>query len=265
MTIVEHFKLNYGKSHRDYVGRYPGPFRLHDHVIDAVHILAHLLKYLMPDYDKTKADILVFGTYLHDIGKLDANFQEMLRRVHTGESLSGLPRVKHEASTFEHVDKVTPNDIDAICAMLRDEIGYEANPQLFTNNNVMADIWAFAATHHGLFYVSYEDWGAGIQPCIRRTWTTFYPREQSRLTFTDLLFRYHPLGGVVTACDLLASACQNQGKSVRGLLQEIKSLDNFIECVTAHLDEGERAIQRDNGKDYALGNMLRLILGGIRK
>lgn len=271
-TIVERFKAAYGKSHRDYLKRYSGPFRLHDHVIDAVRAAAHLLNNLDIDaYGRDRADVLIVATYLHDLGKLDENFQKMLAFRHKDPKGSmagqGIKIVKHEASTFNFTEDLTPADFEAICEMIAEETitNYRPNPELFSEPKVLDDVWGFAATHHGLFYVSYE-MRVGQDhtiPRIRRTWTTFNPGEQSRLTFVDLLLRYHPLGGLVTACDLTASASQNRGKPIDGLLTEYTTLEGFINHVLEHLEEIESAIQKDDGKDYFLEGILSLLLGGI--
>jgi|GEM_PF-675108 len=269
-TIVDRFKAAYGKSHADYLDRYDGPFRLHDHVIDAVRACVHLLNNLdLKAFGRRKADILVVATYLHDLGKLDENFQKMLRFRYDKQEGSlaqaGIKIVKHEASTFDFTDSITPADIASVCVMIGEVTGYYPDPNTF-DQSALNDIWGFAATHHGLFYVSYEvrDRQSHIIPRIRRTWTTFNPGERARLTFVDLLLRYHPLGGMITACDLMASASQNRGKPIDGLLAEYTTLEGFIKHVIEHVEEIEQAIQKDDGKDYFLERILNLLLGGIK-
>lgn len=268
-TLVDRFKAAYGKSHADYLGRYEGPFRLHDHVIDAVRACVHLLNHLdIETYGRRKADILVVATYLHDLGKLDENFQKMLKFRYDKQegslSQAGIKIVKHEASTFDFTGSITPTDIAAVCAMISEVTGYYPNPNTF-DQTALDDVWGFAATHHGLFYVSYEirEGQDSPIPRIRRTWTTFNPGERSRLTFVDLLLRYHPLGGMITACDLIASASQNRSKAIDGLLNELATLESFIKHVLEHVEEIEQAIQKDDGKDYFLEGILKLLLGGM--
>ena len=55
------------------------------------------------------------------------------------------------------------------------------------------DVLAFAVTHHGLFYLSFETRWRNT-PRIRREWTVFNYGEKRRITLADLLFDYHPLG-----------------------------------------------------------------------
>src|ERR1035437_3164898 len=109
MNLVERFHGAYGKSQSGL--DYPGPLLLHDHVMDVTRVIVHVLNHSRPaNYPAGRADALVLAGYLHDIGKLDENFKEMLRRVHAKQSLEGLPRVKHEASTFDFVPQLTPAD-----------------------------------------------------------------------------------------------------------------------------------------------------------
>ena len=47
--------------------------------------------------------MLIFSTFIHDLGKLDPDFQNMLKAVINQEPLPS-KRVKHEASTLEYMD-----------------------------------------------------------------------------------------------------------------------------------------------------------------
>jgi hypothetical protein len=119
-------------------------------------------------------------------------------------------------------------------------------------------------THHGLFYLSFERDRAGtLRPLIRRQWTVFYPREERRITLTDLLFEYHPLGGLVIIADLVHSYCHEQGRSYEALLGEVSSVGELIERLIAHSDEIEASLRRYDPRDYGLREMLRLLAGGM--
>ncbi len=264
-SLLNQFRTKFGKSHGDLERRYSGPLRLHDHVIDAVHVCVHLLKCPPMQYTRRQADIVVLATYLHDLGKLDDNFQRMLQTKHADPkaSLKGIPIVKHEASTLDFTGSVTPQDIAEVCAMITVETGYQFSNSAFDAGE-MDDIWGFAVTHHGLFYISYERRDGELKPRIRRTWTTYNADEESRLTFVDLLLRYYPLGGAVTVCDLVASAAQGQGKELALVLKDCATLNDFVSLVQSNLEQGEKTIQADNGSDYFLSNLIELLLNGMQ-
>lgn len=265
MNLVERFHGAYGKSQSGL--DYPGPLLLHDHVIDVTRVVVHVLKHSRPaDYPAQRADALVLAGYLHDIGKLDENFKEMLRRVHAKQSLEGLPRVKHEASTFDFVPQVTPTDLEAVAATIREETGYRIDPANLQDDAVMNDVWAHAVTHHGLFYVSTEVHGGQERPCIRRQWTAFYSGERSRLTLADLLFEYHPLGGLVIVGDIVASAWHGMRQPIKGVLEQYTSLKEFIDVVQKPevIEKAAEQQRIDERRDTHLGDMIGLLLGGIR-
>jgi hypothetical protein len=128
----------------------------------------------------------------------------------------------------------------------------------------MDHIWAFAVTHHGLFYLSYERGGEGLCPLIRRQWTSFYPNEERRITLVDLLFEYHPLGGLVMIADLVASYCHEQGKITQTLFGQAQDLRDIFERLIADADEIEEGIRRYDPRDYGLKETLTLLAGGIQ-
>jgi hypothetical protein len=71
------------------------------------------------------------------------------------------------------------------------------------------------------------------------------------------------LGGAVTACDLIASATQNQNKRIEDVLRDCASLHDFCEIVRRNLEQGEIAIQADDGRDYFLSSLIELLLNGM--
>lgn len=265
MNLVERFHRAYGKSQSGLT--YGGPLSLHDHVIDVTRVVAHVLKHSRPlGYDTRRADALVLAGYLHDIGKLDETFTEMLRRVHANQSLDGLPRVKHEASTFDFAPKVTLDDLVAVAEAIDTATGYRVAPEHLEDAALLDDVWAHAVTHHGLFYVSTEMHKSLPRPCIRRQWTAFYPREQSRLTLADLLFEYHPLGGLVIVGDIVASAWHGRKRPIEDVLQSYSTLGEFLTLIDGEdvLQAASAQIMRDERRDTHLGDMVGLLIGGLR-
>src|SRR5574341_756354 len=94
--LVAKFKDNLGKSAHD--GQ-----TLHDHLMSCAKVANRVLTdphFVPADYPKQKRDQLLFSTFIHDIGKLDPNFQAMLRAARDKQPLPS-KRVKHEASTLD--------------------------------------------------------------------------------------------------------------------------------------------------------------------
>lgn len=222
-----------------------------------------------------RLDRLVFGGVVHDVGKLDPDFQVMLDAAHRD-----LPRpakmVKHEACTFDH-DHISL--VEASTEAIRDELrrGVTVHNARFSSHfsydlslenldeQAMEHIWAFAVTHHGLFYVAYEQGEDGrVHRHVRRQWTCSSPREVRRITLVDLLVEYHPLGGFVMIGDLLASYCHEKGRNYTEAFGQARSLRELIDLVTAYAPEIEESLNRDDPRDYGLQATLALLSGGVQ-
>lgn len=252
--LVERFRAALGKS--------TGRQSLYDHTMACVDVALRVAR-LVGEAPGPRLDRLVFATFVHDVGKLDPDFQAMLEAAAAGKPLPR-KRVKHEASTFDYDH---PRLVEESKEVIRDELrgacGYALDLDN-VNGGAMDHIWAFAVTHHGFFYLSYERDREGVlRPLIRRQWTSFYPNEERRITLVDLLFAYHPLGGLVIIADLIASYCHEQGKDYQTLFGGVSSLGDVFERLIARADEIEAGIRRYDPRDYSLRETLRLLAGGV--
>jgi len=200
--LVSRFKEALGKS--------KGRQSLYDHCLSSTDIALKVAE-MAGEKPGPRLDRLVFATFIHDVGKLDPNFQAMLDAVSKGEKLPA-KKVKHEASTFDYeLPQLVEASKEEMANELQDALGYRLD--LASLDGAMEHIWAFAVSHHGLFYLSYERGRDQVlRPLIRRQWTSFYPSEERRITLVDLLIEYHPLGGLVMISDLVASYCYEKGK-----------------------------------------------------
>lgn len=244
---------------REALGKTTGALSLYDHSMGSTEVALRVAT-LAGEEKGPRLDQLLFATFVHDLGKLDPRFQAMLQAVVEGQELPR-QRVKHEASTFDydHVEKLKES-----LSEIRDEVKGVLGYEIDLANVDLEMTCAFAVTHHGLFYLSFERDRAGtLRPLIRRQWTVFYPREERRITLTDLLFEYHPLGGLVIIADLVHSYCHEQGRSYEALLGEVSSVGELIERLIAHSDEIEASLRRYDPRDYGLREMLRLLAGGM--
>ncbi len=253
--LVERFKAALGKS--------TGRQSLYDHTMACVDV-ALRVAHLVDEAPGPRLDRLIFAIFVHDVGKLDPDFQAMLEAAADGRPLPGR-RVKHEASTFDYDHpRLVEKSKEAIRDELRGACGYELD-LCNVNEKALDHIWAFAVTHHGFFYVSYErDRNGILWPLIRRQWTSFYPHEERRITLVDLLFEYHPLGGLVIIADLIASCCHERGKDYGALFGGAPDLGDVFERLIAYADDIEEGIKSYDPRDYSLKETLRLLAGGIR-
>jgi len=245
--LVDRFKGALGKS--------KGRQSLYNHCLSSTEIALQVAE-MAGEKPGPRLDRLVFATFIHDVGKLDPNFQAMLEAVSKGQKLPA-KKVKHEASTFDYdLPQLVLESKEEIQRDLQEALGYRLD--LVSLDGAMEHIWAFAVSHHGLFYLSYERGRDQVlRPLIRRQWTSFYPNEERRITLVDLLFEYHPLGGLVMISDLVASYCYEKGKDYQALFGEVESLGELVERLIERADEVEAA------RDYGLRETLELLGGSI--
>lgn len=253
--LIDKYKAALGKS--------TGRQTLYDHSLSCVEVALRVAR-LAGEEPGPRLDRLVFATFVHDVGKLDPDFQAMLEAAASGQALPG-KKVKHEASTFDYDHpRLVEESKEAIRQELRGACGYDLDLANL-KGTAMDRIWAFAVTHHGLFYVSYERDKAGtLRPLIRRQWTSFYPNEERRITLVDLLFEYHPLGGLVMIGDCVASYCHEQRKDYSTLFSGVTNLEQLLERLIDQAEEIEAGLARYDPRDYSLRETLKLIAGGIQ-
>lgn len=253
--LIARFKSSLGKSSH-------GGQTLYEHTKDCLQIVHRILedsRFAPADYPKRKRDQLLFATFIHDIGKLDPDFQTMLQTARDGMQLPS-KRVKHEASTLDFEDMVMEAR-EEIRDHLHDLLSYEC-----TETADLDDTLAFAVSHHGLFYLSFEHRDGQVLKRIRREWTVFNYGELNRITLADLLFDYHPLGGLVLIADLLSSFCYEQHiTQADEVIQSARSLRELIEML---LYEGapemvEESIRQYDPRTYGLRDLLSLLAGGL--
>ncbi|ACX52865.1 hypothetical protein Adeg_1776 [Ammonifex degensii KC4] len=245
------------------LGKSTGRQSLYDHSLSCVDVALRVAR-LAGEEAGPRLDQLIFATFVHDVGKLDPAFQAMLEAAASGRPLPE-KRVKHEASTFDYDHpRLVEECKEAIREELRGACGYNLELKHITER-AMDHVWAFAVTHHGLFYVSYErDKSGTLRPLIRRQWTSFYPREERRITLVDLLFEYHPLGGLVIIADLIASYCHEGGKDYAEFFSKVRSLGQLMEQLIDQAEEIESSLRCYDPRDYSLRETLKLLAGGIQ-
>lgn len=253
--LVARYKCSLGKSSH-------GGQTLYDHAMDCVRVAHKLLtdeRFTPPSYPKRKRNQLLFAVFVHDVGKLDFRFQATLRAARDGLSLPP-ERVKHEASTVDFESLVSDTE-DDVREHLQDVLDYEFNTAIDLD-----DTLAFALTHHGLFYMSFEERGGQVRRRVRREWTVFNYSERFRITLADLLIDYHPLGGLPIIADLLGSFCHEQRLVGPGEL--IQSVGSLRELLDALLREGatetvEKSMEQYDQRAYGLRDLITLLAGGL--
>ncbi len=253
--LVSELKSNLGKSSH-------GGQTLYDHLMGCTRIAHKILtdtRLAPAGYPQPKRDQLLFSTFTHDLGKLDERFQAMLTASRDEQPLPS-KRVKHEASTLDFEARLR-EAVAEVCAHLGQALGYR-----FTEAVNVEDALAFAVTHHGLFYLSFEDRGGQELPRVRREWTVFNYGEQRRITLTDLLFDYHPLGGLVIITDLLGSFGYEQGiGNTDNLIRRAGSLRELVDLMLGAgiVEAVENSIQAYDPRTYGLRELLTLLGGGL--
>jgi hypothetical protein len=90
--LVSRFKEALGKS--------KSRQSLYEHSLSSTQIALQVAR-MAGEEPGPRLDRLLFATFIHDVGKLDPNFQAMLDAVSRGGKLPA-KKVKHEASTFDY-------------------------------------------------------------------------------------------------------------------------------------------------------------------
>lgn len=249
---------------------------LYDHTMAVVDVMLRVAA-LVGEPPGPRLDRLVFGSVAHDVGKLSRDFQAMLEAAANKRPLPA-KRVKHEACTFDHDHvQLVADSKEAVRDELRRGVvvrdqGSRGKTSTFSypldlsslDEQAMEHVWAFAVSHHGYFYVSYERTDTGVEvPRVRRQWTTCSPKEVRRMTLVDLLFEYHPLGGLVILADQIASHCHQTRKDYTEVFGRATSLGELIEQLMVHAPEIEASLQQYDPRDYGLRDLLTLLRGGL--
>lgn len=236
---------------------------LYDHTFQCVDAGLRLAQFV-PTYSKAALDALVLSLCVHDIGKLDPTFQQMLQtRLHGHEYTGKL--VKHEGHSLDH-DHVplVENSLHELVTELKANFGYAIDIDRFLQEDSLEWMWAFAVNHHGLFYLSYEGDEAGrVQRRARRQWTSYTPLELRRLTLIDCLFHFHPLGGLVIMADQIASYAFDQGYALDQFFADAEDLPTLFNRLVEIADETEISMKRDDPRTYHLREILLLLAGEL--
>ena len=229
---------------KDYVA--PGAdSSLEAHSWGVYEILKQLLKKV--NLDDRKKKIMKVAGYLHDIGKKNNQFQEILK----GKSQNYL---KHEVKTLDYIEDIK-NNWEEILSHLGFDLDY--------SNEVLEDILAFAVSHHGLFFLSID---RNEEYQVKKYWTEFSPEEQQRITLTDLLFEYHPAGGFIVLADLIHSYSLAKGINYQKKVEELNDKESILSFIEDYFDDEELVADKEEEARMieALKEILKLTLGGVK-
>lgn len=218
---------------------------LEGHSWGVYEILNYLLEKVDLAADKKKT--MKVAGYLHDIGKKNKEFQQVLK----GESENYL---KHEVKTLDYIDDIKDN-WEKILEHLGLGLDY--------SDERLEDILAFAVSHHGLFFLSKIDEG---EYQVKKYWTEFSPEEQGRVTLTDLLFEYHPAGGFVVLADLIHSYSLAKGIDYKEKVKELSNNDSILNFIEDYFADENLVAEKQKKEDRmteALKEILKLTLGGV--
>jgi len=247
------------KLFQESLGKSAGKLSLYEHLLGSAKVAHFILQnYSPPDYPSIKKSQLLFSTFVHDLGKLDPNFQIMLQEAVSGKPLSG-KKIKHEASTLNYAELLS-SSYKEIILHLNQLLGCQIEEEIDLELAL-----AFAVTHHGLFYMSFEKTlKYGEKWLIRREWTVTAPSEIKRITLVDLLFLFHPLGGLVMVSDLIHSFCHGRNLDFQAFLKNVTTYRELVEKLLDKSEELQEFVEKgENQGDDALADILLLILGGI--
>lgn len=249
------------KYYQQSLGKSKDGQSLYEHSFDCVKIAHEIISKYGEGYDQYPQeyiDQLLFSTFIHDVGKLNNSFQQMLISIIAGER----PKVtsKHEVNTLEFVDMIQSSEKE-IKNHLSERLMYKFTSPI--NINIAL---SFAVTHHGLYYLSFEGQDLNnVVPKIRRELRVFNDAEIYRITLTDLLFKYHPFGGIVIVADRIASYCHEINRDFEDVFGEVNSLRELIQMLTSRqIEEKIDLIQsREKTFNYEMKYTLKLLLGSL--
>lgn len=236
---------------------------LYDHTFQCVDAGLRIAQFA-PTYLQASLNTLILSLCIHDIGKLDPTFQQMLKTKLQGREYSG-KLVKHEGHSLEHDHVfIVENSLHELAAELKANFGYAVDIDRFLQEGGLEWVWAYAVNHHGLFYLSYEADEAGqVQRRARRQWTSYTPFEVRRLTLVDCLFHFHPLGGLVIMADQLASYAFDENIAMSQLFANVSNFPTLMNQLVALADETETSMKQDEPRNYYLRDMLLLLASDL--
>lgn len=205
MSIIEGFRNRYAKSEPR--------VSLLDHSLGVAKIVDELLKEVK--CGKRTRTLIVLSSFLHDVGKLNEEFQTMVK--------GGKRSLLHECYSTNYLQHALEGGLEDIIDFLR-----ENGIEILLNHDELnlkdkEDISAFIVSHHSRFYLSVisESPDLSERYKVRHYWTLWYPDEIRKITLADLLFRYHPCGGFITLGDYIHSWSLERKTKYRHLVKRM--------------------------------------------